>query len=247
MEQTFFYITQSRPDLWNRQHLYSTNWIIGLFNGGEECCIQQHISLLQVRGSLRVKHDSPPLCIFMMTSCAWEPHVMWLHPPTPHNTHTRTTHQSHWFRVWLKANTQTSPPAAALGETVNYWMYVQTMSHQIHAHQTDSPTGCAFPCDVFENSRARARRLVARLLLHIVRREGEFLMSAAVISSVQVKTRLFVNPLFPPCLNFQWSIWAALTAWHLTALVSWPRRVHVSLVKNRAGDCSAKLDFHPSV
>lgn len=170
-------------------------------------------------------------------------------PPTttPHNTHTRTTHQSHWFRVWLKANTQTSPPAAALGETVNYWMYVQTMSHQIHAHQTDSPTGCAFSCGVFENSRARARRLVARLLLHIVRREGEFLMSAAVISSVYVKTRLFINPLFPPYLNFQWRIWAALTAWHLTALVSWPRRVHVSLVKNRAGDCLAKLDFHPSV
>lgn len=91
-------------------------------------------------------------------------------PTTPHNTHTRTTHQSHWFRVWLKANTQTSPPAAALGETVNYWMYVQTMSHQIHVHQTDSPTGCAFSCDVFKNSRARARRLAARLLLHIVRR-----------------------------------------------------------------------------
>lgn len=35
--------------------------------------------------TLRVGNDNPPSCIFMMTSCAQEPHVMWLHtfPPPP--------------------------------------------------------------------------------------------------------------------------------------------------------------------
>lgn len=167
------------------------------------------------------------------------------HPP-PHTPikPTLTTHQSHWFRAWLKANTQTSPPAAALGETVNYWMYVQTLSHQIHAHQTHSPTGCAFTRNVVKNSRAlSAAAPVFTLFSAKVSCECRRLWFQVLKSRPASSSTLFFTALW----TFQWSVCAALTAWHLTALVSWPRRVHASPVKNKAGDCAAKLDFHPTV